>query len=234
MRFKLFFDLENENMCVQYRKNLLSYIKKSLEEYSEEEYKRFYNQKDPIMKPYCFSVFFKDCKFEGENIVVHSKTMEVNFSTSDYSAGIALYNAFNFQKNKKFSLYQNSMTLKNIILLPEKQIKEGQVMIKFLSPLVVRNRENQKDYYYSYEHDKFLDTLKLNIKIQLQISDLAEDVIENLKLEPIKAKKTIVKFYEKKMETSVGTFYLSGNPVLLNYLYKTGMRKSTWCWIWDV
>ncbi len=119
------------------------------------------------------------------------------------------------------------MILKNLILLPEKEIKEEQVIIKFLSPLVVRNRQEKKDYYYSYEQDEFLDTLKLNIKIQLQISDLPEDIVENLKLEPIKAKKVIVKFYEKKMETSIGVFQLSGNPELLNYLYKTGMRKSS-------
>lgn len=131
------------------------------------------------------------------------------------------------KKNIKFSLHQNSMILKNLILLPEKEIKEEQVIIKFLSPLVVRNRQEKKDYYYSYEQDEFLDTLKLNIKIQLQISDLPEDIVENLKLEPIKAKKVIVKFYEKKMETSIGVFQLSGNPELLNYLYKTGMRKSS-------
>ena len=212
---------------MQYRRSILSFIKKSLEDYSEDEYKKFYNQRDNIMKPFSFSVFFKDSQFQGENIIVHSKTMEVNFSTSDYHAGIVLYNAFNHQKNEKFSLYQNSMTLKNLILLPEKEIKEEQVIIKFLSPLVVRNRQEKKDYYYSYEQDEFLDTLKLNIKIQLQISDLPEDIVENLKLEPIKAKKVIVKFYEKKMETSIGVFQLSGNPELLNYLYKTGMRKSS-------
>lgn len=234
MRFKLVFNLENEVISIQYRKSILSYIKKSLEEYSEEEYKRFYNERDPIMKPFTWSVFFKESEFKGENIIVHSKIMEVNFSTSDYLAGIALYNAFNLQRNDKFSLYQNSMTLKNIILLPEKEIKSEEITIKFLSPLVVRNRENQKDYYYSYEHKEFLDTLKLNVKIQLRISDLPENLVESLKLESINAKKIIVKFYEKKMEASIGTFRLSGNRELLNYLYKTGMRKSSWGWIWDV
>lgn len=227
MRFKLVFDLENENMSINYRTSILSYIKKSLEDYNEEEYRRFYKERDPIMKPFTWSVFFKESEFEGEKIIVHSKVMEVNFSTSDYCAGIALYNAFNLQRNKKFSLYQNSMILKNIILLPEEKIKSEEITIKFLSPVVARFRENQKDYYYSYEHKEFLDTLKLNVRIQLQNSGLPENLAENLKLEPINAKKVIVKFYEKKMETSIGTFGLSGNRELLNYLYKTGMRKQT-------
>ncbi len=227
MRFKLFFDLENELISVQYRKTILSYIKKSLEDYNVEEYKKFYNNRDPIMKPYCFSVFLKDSKFKEDTILVHSKKMEVAFSTSDYNAGIVLYNAFLQKKNEKFSLYQNSMTLQKMILLPEKEIKDEIVVIKFLSPLCVRNRVEQKDYYYSYEDEEFLDTLKLNVKIQLKNSHLSEDMVQDLKLEPVNTKKVIVKFYEQKIETSVGTFTLSGKRDLLEYLYKTGIRKSS-------
>lgn len=223
MRFKLYFDLENEIISIQYRKSILSFIKKSIQDYNEEEYKQFYNQRDNTIKPFTFSVYLKDSKFDGEIIVVVSKRIEVNLSTSDYNAGIILYNAFNHQKNKKFSLNNNSMTLKNIVLLPEKEIKEQEVMIKFLSPLVVRSRKNQKDYYYSYEDENFLETLKLNIKIQLQISDLPESMVENFNLEPVNAKKNVVKFYEKQMEVSIGSFKLSGNPELLNYLYRTGI-----------
>ncbi len=86
---------------MNYRRSILSFIKKSLEDYSEDEYKKFYNQRDNIIKPFCVSVFFKDSQFQGENIIVHAKTMEVNFSTSDYHAGIVLYNAFKHKKKYK-------------------------------------------------------------------------------------------------------------------------------------
>ena len=46
MRFKLYFELENEHFPIQYRKNILSFIKLSLTEYSEEYYKKLYNEKD--------------------------------------------------------------------------------------------------------------------------------------------------------------------------------------------
>ena len=36
MRFKLNFELENEKFPIQYRKNVMSFIKKSLNEYSPE------------------------------------------------------------------------------------------------------------------------------------------------------------------------------------------------------
>lgn len=226
MRFRLSFSLENENLSVQYRKSVMSFIKKSLEEYDKDEYLRFYNEKDNIIKPFTFAVFLKDSKFLGDIIKVNSKTMEVSFSTNDYGVGIVLYNSFNHQKNKKFHLDNNSMTLNNIVLLPEKKIEDSEIVVKFLSPLVVRNRNDRKDYYYSYLHDEFLDTLKLNIKRQLEISDLSLDMAGNLNIEAIDAKKVIVKFYEKKIETSTGVFKLKGDVELLEYLYKAGIGSK--------
>lgn len=222
----MYFNLENEKISIQYRKSIMSFIKKSLQEYDEEYFKKFYNERDNIIKPYTFAVFFKDSKFNGDNIIVDSKIMELNISTEDYNTGIVLYNSFNHQRNKKFNLNNNSMTLKNIILLPEKEIDTEEITIKFLSPLVVRSRLNNKDYYYSYQNKEFLDTLKLNIKIQLQTSSLPESVLEQFNIEPVNAKKTVVKFYEKQIESSIGTFKLTGNKDLLNYLYKCGIGSK--------
>lgn len=226
MKYKLYFNLENENMSIQYRKSILSFIKKSLQEYDEKQYKKFYNERDNIIKPFTFAVFFKYSKFNGDTIIVDSKTMELNISAEDYNTGIVLYNSFNHQRNKKFSLNNNSMTLKNIILLPEKQINTEEIIIKFLSPLVVRSREDSKDYYYSYSNNEFLNTLKVNVKMQLKISDLSETLAETMNIEPIDAKKTVVKFYEKQIEASIGTFKLRGDINLLNYLYKSGIGSK--------
>ena len=49
-------------------------------------------------------------------------------------------------------------------MLNEKKIDTEKLRIKFLSPLVVRSRENEKDYYYSYDSSEFEETLKINIK----------------------------------------------------------------------
>ena len=226
MRYKLFFDLENENISIQYRKSILSFIKKSLQEYDNEKLKLFYKEKDNIIKPYTFAIFFRNSIFSGEKIIVNSKTMEMNFSTNDYETGVILYNAFNHQRNKKFNLNQNSMSLKNITLLPEKEIVENEVKIKFLSPLVVRQRENNKDYYYSFNDDNFVNTLRNNIKNQLSISNIPLSYVDEFDIEPIKAKKTVIKFYEKQIEVSLGMYKIHGNPELLNYLYKTGIGSK--------
>lgn len=225
MRYKLYFTLENPKIPIDYRKNIISYIKHSLQEYDEKYYKKFYNEKDPIIKPYTFAVIFKQPQIDAEEIIIEDKRFELNLSVEDYETAIILYNAFNKQKYKSFSINRNSWTLKNIEMIIEKEIKDKNITVKFLSPLCVRNRQDQKDYYYSFEHPEFEDTIKMNIKEQLKITNIPEDIVESLKITPIKARKVIIKFYEKKIECSTGIFNLQGDVQLLNYIYKARNGK---------
>ena len=234
MRYKLYFTLENTNMPIDYRRSIISYIKHALQEYDEEYYKKFYNEKDPIIKPYTFAVFFKQPQINAEEIIIEDKRFELNISVEDYETAIILYNSFNKQKYKKFSINTNSFTLKNIEMAMEKEIKDNNITIKFISPLCVRRRQDKKDYYYSFEHEEFEDTLKMNITEQLKITNISSEIVKTLKITPIKAKKVINKFYEKKIECSTGTFALQGDIQLLNYIYKARNGKQTLSRIWNV
>lgn len=220
MRFKLYFELENPEIPIQYRKNIISFFKFALSEYNEQYYKKFYNEKDPIIKDYTFSTYFKKPKIQEEKIILEDKQFELNISVEDYETAIILYNSFNKQKNKKFALNRNSWILKNISMIMEKEITSDKIAIKFQSPLCVRSRENNKDFYYSSEHKEFEDVLKINIKQQLKITNLPETIVDDFKITPINPKKIVVKFYEKCLECSTGTFEITGNKELLTYLYK--------------
>ena len=226
MRMKLYFTLENEKIPIDYRRSIISFIKLSLSEYSEDEFKKYYNQKDNIIKPYAFSVFFKHPQINAKEIIVEDKQFEMNITIENYETAITLYNAFNHQKNKRFSINQNSWRLHNIVLILEKEIKENKIIIKFQSPLCARKREEYKDYYYSFENEKFEETLKMNVKEQLKITEFPKEIVDTLKITPIKAKKVIIKFYEKQIECSTGIFELEGDIELLNYLYKAGMGSK--------
>ena len=226
MRIKLYFTLENNKVPIDYRRSIISFIKLSLSEYSENEFKKYYNQKDNIIKPYAFSVFFRHPQISTQEIIVEDKQFEMNMTIENYETAITLYNAFNHQKNKKFSINQNSWKLQNIVLIPEKEIKENKIIIKFQSPLCTRERNQNKDYYYSFENEKFEETLKMNIKEQLRITNISVESVDTLKITPIKAKKVIIKFYEKQIECSTGIFALEGDIELLNYLYKAGMGSK--------
>ena len=218
MRMKLYFILENNKMPIDYRRSIISFIKLSLSEYSEKVFKKYYNQKDNIIKPYAFSVFFRQPEFCEKEIILNNKQFEMNMTIESYETAINMYNAFNHQKNKKFSINQNSWVLQNIVLIPEKEIKDNKIVIKFQAPLCVRKREENKDYYYSFENEKFEETLKMNVKEQLKITNISLESVDTLKITPIKAKKVIIKFYEKQIECSTGIFALEGDIELLSYL----------------
>lgn len=226
MRFKLYFKLEKEEIPIQYRKTIISYFKHSLEEYNQKYYQKYYNRKDPIIKQYAFSAYYKQQKIEKDKIILEDQRLEINITTSDYETGIILYNSFNKQKHKKYSLNNNSMTLENITIANEKEITTEKISVKFQAPLCIRLRENSKDYYYSYENEKFEETLKINIKEQLKITNMPTEIVDTFTIKPIKAKKVLIKFYEKCIECSTGTFELSGNKELLKYLYKSGIGSK--------
>lgn len=226
MRFKLYFKLEKEEIPIQYRKTIISYFKNCLEENNKEYYQKYYNEKDPIIKQYTFSTYYKQQKIENDKIILKDKNLELNISTSDYETGIILYNSFNKQKHKKYPLNSNSMTLENITMTKEKEITTDKIIVKFQSPLCVRERENNKDYYYSYENDKFEEILKINIKEQLKITNIPTEKVDTFTIKPINAKKILIKFYEKCIECSTGTFEISGNKELLKYLYQSGIGSK--------
>lgn len=228
MRYKLCFELENKIIPVDYRRSIISFIKFALNEYNEEIFLKLYNNKDNIIKPYAFAIFFKAAKFSKEEIIIEDKKMEMNITIEDYNIAINLYNAFNHQRNNKFSLNKNSMILKNIMLVQEKEIVSETIKIKFLSPLVVRDRniQTQKDYYYTYKDERFLEILKINIREQLKISNLSIDLVDEFNIIPIIPKKTVVKFYEKQIACSIGIYEIHGDIRLLNYLYKAGVGSK--------
>lgn len=228
MRYKLIFNLENKHFPLDYRRSIISFIKLSLSEYNKEYFDMFYKDKDNIIKPFVFAIFFNGAEFKKDEIWVNDKEIQLNISTSDYETAIIMYNAFNNQINNEFSIKDNSLTLNKIYLIQEKTVISDKVRIKFMSPLVVRdrNRETKKDYYYSYSNEKFLNILKINIKEQLKFSNLKDKDLSNFNLTPINAKKTVVKFYEKQIECSLGEYELSANKELIEFLYKSGIGSK--------
>ena len=182
---KLYFTLENEKMPIDYRRSIISFIKLSLSEYSENEFKKYYNQKDNIIKPYAFSVFFRQPQINGQEIILEDKRFEMNMTIENYETAIIIYNAFNHQKNKKFSINQNSWILQNIVLIPEKEIKENKIVIKFQSPLCVRQREENialagklKEVMEAVENKE--EDWKEQVKAAEE--DFSEDIIEPLNI----------------------------------------------------
>lgn len=228
MRLKLQFELENTTLSIQYRKSIISFIKNAIQEYDENLFEEIY--KDNNMKSFTFAPILAKPKFEENKVILANNKFTVIFSAYNYLYALHLYNAFLNQKFKRFSLNKNSMTLKNVIMVPEIEIKTNKVKVKMISPMVCRNHNQStlKDMYYSAEKEEFDKYIKINILEQMKAEKLDSSLLEGFKITPIQAKKAIIKLYEKQIETSLGIFELEGKKELLNYLYKarnTAVRK---------
>lgn len=222
MRFKMYFELENPKLNIQYRKNIISYIKHAMQDYDENLYQEMYSGNST--KTFTWAPILSKPKFEQEIIQLQDNNFSILFSAYNYLYALHLYNAFFKQLFKKFSLNQNSMTLKNIVMIPEKRI-DNKIKVKMASPMICRNhnQETLKDMYYSFERPEFEKYIKINILEQMKQENLDSSLLGDFKITPINGKKTIIKLYEKKIEASIGTFELEGNKKLLDYLYKAGI-----------
>lgn len=207
---------------------IISWIKKSIQEYNNALYESLYHEKDPIKKTYTFSCILPQPKFSKEEVTLSDCNFEIIFSFYDYAYALHIYNAFLEQKQNKFPLHQNSMTLVNISVLKERQIDTNTIKIKTSSPIICRNhdRSTLKDMYYSFERPEFDQYININIMEQMKKEGLDTSLLEDFQITPICAKKIVIPVYEKKIECSIGTFKLSGNVKLLNYLYRAGIGSK--------
>jgi len=228
MRWQLQFELVNEFLERDYRKCIISYFKNALMQYENGKYfSEFYSDK-PSAKQFCFSVYLGKSIFR-ENIIVEGRLMSVLLSCIDYNTSILLYNSINAQRFKPFKLpLNNSMTLRNIFLVPRKEIITSNANVKMLSPLVIRNHDpiTNKDKYYSVKSEDFCLQAISSVKSQLHALGLfQDDAISSFRITPKNAKKTVVELFNQKIETSIGTFEISAVPALMEYLYYSGIGQ---------
>ena len=226
MRLKLYFELENKTISVQYRKSIISFIKHAIQEYNETLYQEMYAGNNK--KTFTWAPILSKPKFEQEKIILEDTNFSIIFSAYNYLYALHIYNAFLNQKYQKFSLNQNSMTLKSISMIPEKQITANKIQVKMSSPIICRNhnQETLKDMYYSFERPEFEKYIKINILEQMKQEKLDSSLLEGFKINSMHGKKIIVKLYEKKIESSIGTFELEGKTNLLDYLYRAGIGSK--------
>lgn len=229
MRLRLDFELENNSLDIQYRKAIISFIKKSIQEYDQELYMQLYAPHSITKKSFTFAPILPKPIFTKENVQLNNNSLTIIFSIYNYAYALHLYNSFYEQKGKKFPLQShNAMTLTRLNMIKERKVCADSINIKFSSPLVTRdhNQETKKDMYYSFERPEFKEILKMNIAEQMKSEGLDKSLLNDFDIEPIQAKKAIIPVYEKMIECSLGSFQLTGRVELLDYLYKAGMGSK--------
>ena len=233
MRFALEFEFVNADIPLDYRRKFLSFFKKAFENYDKEVFEQLFGEGRISTKPYTFSVYLGQVKFERDYISFkeHKKAV-LNFSTSDAAYGILFYNSMLKMHNVLYPVEKNSMTLRRISLVKEHVIAGSRIVVRTLSPVIAREHKKERkiDNYFIASEEGFEKVLKENIEQgskEFFDFDIHEDLME-LKVIPVEVRDTKILHYGHKFFGSIGRFVLEGKPYLLDYLVKAGMgaRRS--------
>lgn len=237
MRFKLKLELQHETLDLDYRPIIVSFIKNALSQDNPSYYQSLYGE-GTVQKLFAFAPYLPAPVFNGDTIKVNKLSLGILFTTPDYSTFINLYNAFLKQKFKPFPLkYDNSMTLKSIIMLHDRVIEKDSAIIKLLSPLVVRRHDKQsnQDQYLVYDQEGFESVWRETLGPLLGSVTDSQSILE-ISIKSVRCKKVVVRAFEQNIDATLGTLQLNGDRSLLNYLLSLGMgsRRSQGFGVFDV
>jgi CRISPR-associated endoribonuclease Cas6 len=223
-------EYKTDKLPIGYQTLFLSLIKESLKNVSEDYYKKLYeyeNRNNKKTKPFCFGVFIKNFELRDNYFNIQDRVI-LNISTADYEFGINLYNGL--LNIKEFRYKDFTLVKKKISLCKEKFTTEEKVLFKSLSPIHIRDIENQP---ISPDDDRFNTELNYIVNKMLE-SYRGYGLKKPLEFEKVSMKKVVVKeeirgFVEQTNKKILfvnaysGIFKLAGHVEDLNHIYKLGI-----------
>lgn len=230
MKILLQFILKNNKLPVDYRRVFLSFFKRVLSEIAQGKYyEKYYFT--PQRRNFTFAVNLPHPKFTKSEITLEKNELRLIFSTPDKNTGFVFMSAFIKYKGRSFPApLGNAFTLTNVTQQVEKQTNSKEVLVKMLSPLCIRehNEEENTDKYFSVESNDFQEKANKILQNQLLDAGFDENMVLEFSIKPVDGKKTVVFHYGSYVECSLGDFLLSGDKAIINYLLQSGIgsRKS--------
>lgn len=237
MRSKLEIFLEHPVLPMDYRRCILSLFKKALGTYENGKYYPliYGNSGD---KRFSFAVSLsKGAVFAGKTIRLPTNRISLTVSTADLQTGILLNNMLLAVRDCQHPLPDgNAMSIGRLSPIPEPQISAGQILIRFLSPLCVREHVEKHDRYVTIEDPDFQEQFFRCAAYQLRNTGFSLQEPEPLTIFPLQMKKTKVLHYNQYIPVSFGTCILQGEPHLLRYLYGSGIgsRRGSGFGLFDI
>ncbi|WP_410208485.1 CRISPR-associated endoribonuclease Cas6 [Fusobacterium sp.] len=229
MRLSIECVLDKKEITISYNRKILSFFKKSLENYNKDIKESFYGEDKE--KDMSFSCFFLIEKIEKNILKLKLEKFKIFLTFNSLVEGIHYYNAFIKAQKESMKFFVedgNSFTVENIVKLNEKNIEKNVAIFKTMSPVVIREKRDNMSDWYHFLDKKGVEVLKKNLSFNLR-DRFSEAMLNEIEIIPIDIKKTVVKFYEIQFTATRGIFGIRGNKELLNYFYKSGIasRKSS-------
>ncbi|MBC1231263.1 CRISPR-associated endoribonuclease Cas6 [Listeria booriae] len=230
MRLKIICSLDNEQVPLDYRSKILMIIKTGLAKEHPSVFSNLYDSNK--QKEFTFSVYFRDAKFDKDEITVAGKEVVINFSTGNVELAIPFYNAFITQRWETIKVSEKcNLQIQRVEMIKTRELTGDSICFKTLSPIVCRdhNQETYKDWFYDYSDEEFENILKRNLQSKLEKkygSFVAED-IKKVSITPINMKKTVVLHYDLYMACSIGLLKIEAPQYMLEYMASSGLGSIT-------
>jgi CRISPR-associated endoribonuclease Cas6 len=222
MRIKMVFQLEKPELDIEYRRAILSLLKKSFQQASETVYKKLY-ETGTTMKPFTFGVYLEKPEFREDTVLLQSREITLNFSTSETKLGIYFYNFLVKNRFVPFPLAKgNSLSRPRFRLVKELPITSSEIVFKTLTPFLVRdhNRDEGKDVYLAKEDPNFVSQLEWSLGNMIEVMMERK---EGVKVEPVKLSEKIpIKHYGQRLDGYKGIIKMTGSPEVLEFIYRCG------------
>lgn len=156
-----------------YRPFIVSYFKNTFSRYNKRPYEKYYSSEYSI-KNFCFSVYMKNPSFQNNSIFISNEYVYLKISVLDDEDAIDMYNAFLMSVGSIYPTpYNNSFETIKVTIENHKLIYNNEILIKMLSPILVRSVEKRKNTYYSWNDEKFIPHLENIVKNSVEaISDI--------------------------------------------------------------
>lgn len=226
MRFSMIFKISKPELPVDYRSGFISLLKASYEMACKDKYVELYEAN--TLKPFTFSVYFGNmAKILDKKVFINSDRFILNFSTASLELGTYFYNGLLKIKKelKEYPLFEARISLENVNLKREIQIREDTIIFKTLSPFLVRDYID-KNKYLKPSDEGFQTQLK---QIVSECSKAFLDKDSSIEFKDVKTTaKPPIFHYGAPVDGIRGIFALKGDPDILNLIYQIGLgsRRS--------
>ncbi len=217
------FYVETDEINLDYRRLMLSFLKNALQRSDTQLFEAMYGTGVTKEKNFAFDIRLGRVQYLPDCVRLTNDKFTWEIVTPDYALGIDIYNALLNMKNVKYPAYNgNNIILKKSQMFNHKHYESESVLVRFCSGLCVRRHvKGEKDRYFLYDDVEFEEQLLCNLKLQLKDSGITD--FTKFSLTPVNAKKIFSKTMGIVIPNSIGVFRLTGSTELINYLYQSGI-----------
>ncbi len=223
MRFLLKMKLKKPSLPKDYHPLIVSIFKGCIAEHSDQKiYQSLYEP--GANKSLSWAIKFSKPIFDKDVIQLDSTSVNVTLNITDQKTALVYFSSLVASVGKQIPVAgDNTLIIKSIKILPEKQIHSNFVQFNLFSPLCLREHDkvSNKDYYYTVEDEKFVGMFKE--ALATSITEKNKQYLDQVEFDISGLKKIIVLLYSQKIAVSIGSFMVKAPTEVLNDIYQNGL-----------